>query len=310
MPSATAPLLALVGPTASGKTEAGIQLAQPLGAEIVSVDSMLIYRGMDIGTAKPTAIQRGRVPHHLLDLADPSEPFSVARYQSSAQGVLFDLGSRGAVPLLVGGSGLYFRACVDDLEFPATDPAVRADLQRQADGLGAARLHDRLRALDPVAAAKIEPGNVRRTIRALEVAGLTGRPFSSFATAWEAYPADRVTVAGIEVERTVLNDRIARRVDAMARAGWIEEVTRLVQAGFGGWLTATQAIGYAELARHLEGDRSLEEAMALTVKRTKQLARRQLAWFRRDPRIRWFSAGGGGAMDVVEEIAHYLGAGR
>ena len=310
MPSATAPLLALVGPTASGKTEAGIQIAEALNAEIVSVDSMLIYRGMDIGTAKPTAIQRGRVPHHLLDLADPSEPFSVARYQSSAQGVLFDLGSRGAVPLLVGGSGLYFRACVDDLEFPATDPAVRADLQRQADGLGAVRLYDRLRDLDPVAAAKIEPGNARRTIRALEVAGLTGRPFSSFATAWEAYPADRVTVAGIEVERTVLNDRIARRVDAMARAGWIEEVTRLVQAGFGGWLTATQAIGYAELARHLEGDRSLEEAMALTVKRTKQLARRQLAWFRRDPRIRWFSAGEGGAMDVVEEIAHYLGAGR
>ena len=310
MPSAPAPLLALVGPTGSGKTEAGIQIAQALGAEIVSVDSMLIYRGMDIGTAKPTAIQRGRVPHHLLDLADPSEPFSVARYQSSAQGVLFDLGSRGAVPLLVGGSGLYFRACVDDLEFPATDPAVRADLQRQADGLGAVRLYDRLRDLDPVAAAKIESGNVRRTIRALEVAGLTGRPFSSFATAWEAYPADRVTAAGIEVERTVLNDRIARRVDAMARAGWIEEVTRLVQAGFAGWLTATQAIGYAELARHLEGDRSLEEAMALTVKRTKQLARRQLAWFRRDPRIRWFSAGEGGAMDVVEEIAHYLGAGR
>ena len=310
MPSAPAPLLALVGPTGSGKTEAGIQLAEALSAEIVSVDSMLIYRGMDIGTAKPTAIQRGRVPHHLLDLADPSEPFSVARYQSSARGVLLDLGSRGAVPLLVGGSGLYFRACVDDLEFPATDPAVRADLQRQADGLGAVRLYDRLRDLDPVAAAKIEPGNVRRTIRALEVAGLTGRPFSSFATAWEAYPADRVTAAGIEVERTVLNDRIARRVDAMARAGWIEEVTRLVQAGFGGWLTATQAIGYAELARHLEGDRSLEEAMALTVKRTKQLARRQLAWFRRDPRIRWFSAGEGGAMDVVEEIVHYLGAGR
>ncbi len=310
MPSASAPLLALVGPTGSGKTEAGIQIAQALGAEIVSVDSMVIYRGMEIGTAKPTAIQRGRVPHHLLDLADPSEPFSVARYQSSAQGVLFDLGSRGAVPLLVGGSGLYFRACVDDLEFPATDPSVRADLQRQADGLGAVRLYDRLRDLDPVAAAKIEPGNVRRIIRALEVAGLTGRPFSSFATAWEAYPADRVTAAGIEVERTVLNDRIARRVDAMARAGWIQEVTRLVHAGFGSWLTATQAIGYAELARHLEGDRSLEEAMALTVKRTKQLARRQLAWFRRDPRIRWFSAGEGGAMDVVEEIAHYLGAGR
>ena len=310
MPSATAPLLALVGPTASGKTEAGIRIAQSLGAEIVSVDSMLIYRGMDIGTAKPTAAQRRQVPHHLLDLADPSEPFSVARYQSSAKEVLSDLGTRGVVPLLVGGSGLYFRACVDDLEFPATDAALRAELQLQADGLGAARLYERLRDLDPVAAAKIEPGNVRRTIRALEVAGLTGRPFSSFATAWESYPDGRVAAAGIAIDRAVLNDRIARRVDAMARAGWIEEVTRLVQAGFGGWLTATQAIGYAELAHHLEGDRSLEEAMTLTVKRTKQLARRQLAWFRRDPRIRWFPAGEGGAMEVVDDIARYLGAGR
>jgi len=310
MPSAPAPLLALVGPTASGKTEAGIQIAGAFGAEIVSVDSMLIYRGMDIGTAKPTAGQQRTVRHHLLDLADPSEPFSVARYQGAARVVLSDLGGRGARPLLVGGSGLYFRACVDDLEFPSTDPAMRADLERQADALGAGRLYVRLQDLDPVAAEKIEPGNVRRTIRALEVAGLTGRPFSSFAQAWERYPADRVTVAGIDVDRDVLNHRIAQRVDAMVRAGWIQEVARLVDAGFGGWLTATQAIGYAELARHLEGDLPLEEAIALTVKRTKQLVRRQLAWFRRDPRVRWFPAGDGGAVDAVDDIARYLEAAR
>lgn len=310
MPSDPAPLLALVGPTASGKTEAGIHLAEDLGVEIVSVDSMLIYRGMDIGTAKPTAGQQRTVRHHLLDLADPSEPFSVARYQGAARVVLSDLGGRGALPLLVGGSGLYFRACVDDLEFPPTDPTVRADLERQAEALGAARLYVRLQDLDPVAAAKIEPDNIRRTIRALEVAGLTGRPFSSFARAWERYPFEHVTVAGIDIDRAVLNDRIARRVDAMIRAGWLEEVARLVQAGFGGWLTATQAIGYAELARHLRGDLPLEEAVALTVKRTRQLARRQLAWFRRDPRVRWFPAGEAGAMDAVDDIARHLGAAR
>jgi tRNA dimethylallyltransferase len=303
-------LVGLVGPTASGKTEAGIHLAWILGAEIVSVDSMLIYRGMDIGTAKPSAVQRAAVAHHLVDLAAPSEPFSVAAYQAAARRVLSDLQTRGVTPLLVGGSGLYFRACVDELEFPATDPDVRADLERQAGALGAERLYARLRDLDPVAATKIEPGNIRRTIRALEVAGITGRPFSSFAVAWENYSADRVRVAGIDVDRAVLGDRITRRVDAMLANGWIAEVDRLVAEGFGGWLTATQAIGYAELARHLAGDLSLEEARTLTVRRTVQLARRQMAWFRRDPRVRWFPGGDGGAMDMVDGIARYLKDGR
>jgi tRNA dimethylallyltransferase len=310
VPQEPSPKLALVGPTASGKTEAGIQIAEEFGAEIVSVDSMLIYRGMDIGTAKPSAAQRERVPHHLMDLAEPSESFSVATYQGASRTVFDELGRRGVTPLLVGGSGLYFRACVDDLEFPTTEPEMRADLERQADALGAARLHARLQDLDPVAAAKIEPGNLRRTIRALEVAGITGRPFSSFAQAWERYPAERVTVAGIDIDRAILNERIVRRVDAMIIGGWLQEVARLVDAGFGSWLTATQAIGYAELSRHLEGGCSLEEAAVLTVKRTKQLARRQLAWFRRDPRVRWFRAGEGGAMDTVEDIVRFLGVGR
>ncbi|MEA2558297.1 MAG: tRNA dimethylallyltransferase [Actinomycetota bacterium] len=310
MPGDASPMLALVGPTASGKTEAGIQIAEAFGAEVVSVDSMLIYRGMDIGTAKPSAAQRNRIAHHLMDLAEPSEPFSVAAYQEASRTTFADLELRGVTPLLVGGSGLYFRACVDDLEFPTTDAGTRADLERQADALGSARLYARLQDLDPVAAAKIEPGNVRRTIRALEVAGITGRPFSSFAEAWERYPADRAVVAGVDIDRTVLNERIVRRVDAMINGGWLQEVARLVDAGFGGWLTATQAIGYAELSRHLEGGCSLEEAEALTVKRTKQLARRQLAWFRRDPRVRWFRAGESGAMDAVDDIVEFLGAGR
>lgn len=310
MPAQRSRLLALVGPTASGKTEAGIRVAGTLGAEIVSIDSMLIYRRMDIGTAKPTPVQRREIPHHLLDLADPSRSFSVAQYQDAATHVLDDLGGRDVTPLLVGGSGLYFRACVDDLEFPSTDPGIRGDLERQAEALGAPRLYARLEDLDPIAAAKIEPGNIRRTIRALEVAGLTGRPFSSFARAWGEYPADHVRVAGIDVERAVLNERIAHRVDAMVLGGWLDEVARLVDAGFGAWLTATQAIGYAELARHLRGDLPLEEAVALTVTRTKQLARRQMAWFRRDPRVRWFRAGAGGATDAMEDIIRYLEEGR
>ncbi len=309
MSAEAAPALALVGPTACAKTEVGINLAEILGAEIVSVDSMLIYRGMDIGTAKPTAVQQARVRHHLLDLAEPSEPFSVARYQECSRAVFPDLANRNGTPLLVGGSGLYFRACLDDLEFPPTDPTTRAGLEREAEALGAERLYARLGGLDPAAAAKIEPGNVRRTIRALEVAGITGRVFSSFAQAWERYPSGRVTVAGIDPDRAALNDRITRRVDAMVRAGWLEEVARLLDAGFGGWLTATQAIGYAELARHLEGELPLEEALAMTAKRTKQLARRQLAWFRRDPRVRWFPVGAGGALDAADPILRHLESG-
>ncbi|MEP7059148.1 MAG: tRNA (adenosine(37)-N6)-dimethylallyltransferase MiaA [Actinomycetota bacterium] len=306
MPSSVDRALALVGPTASGKTEAALSLASSFGAEIVSVDSMLIYRGMDIGTAKPTPAQRAAVRHHLLDLVDPSDAFSVARYKSAAAGAMADLRARGVRPLLVGGSGLYFRACVDDLEFPPTDPSVRADLTRQAEVLGARRLFARLRDMDPIAAAKIEPGNVRRTIRALEVAGLTGRAFSSFASAWDRYPADRVTVAGIDPDRASLGRRISRRVEVMMDAGWLEEVRSLADQGLGGWLTATQAIGYAELARHLDGAIPLEEALALTVKRTKQLARRQMAWFRRDPRVHWFTVGEGAALDAIDRITAFL----
>ena len=179
--SGARPFLALVGPTASGKSEAAVVLAGRLGAEIVSVDSMLVYRGMDVGTAKPTPADRARVPHHLVDVAEPEEPFSVARYQQLARAVVERLeeGSRRA--LLVGGSGLYFRAIVDDLEFPGTDAAARDELQAEADVIGPDRLHGRLAELDPVAAGRIEPSNVRRTVRALEVAAVTGRPFSSFA---------------------------------------------------------------------------------------------------------------------------------
>jgi len=295
-------MLAVVGPTASGKSAAALALAGSLDAEIVSVDSMLVYRGMDVGTAKPTPAQRARVPHHLLDLAEPSERFTVARFQACARRALAGV----ARPLLVGGSGLYFRAVVDELTFPPEDPVVRASLEAEADDLGADELYRRLAATDPVAAARIEPGNVRRIIRALEVTAISGAPFSSFATAWDRYDASRVRAAGIRIERDVLSRRIGERVLAMLEGGWLDEVRGLMERGFGAWLTATQAIGYAEIAEHLDGAMSLDEAAERTVRRTKELARRQEAWFRRDPRIRWFDAGSEGAAAVVDELRGYL----
>ena len=298
-----------MGPTASGKTALGIEVARRLGAEIVSVDSMLVYRGMDIGTAKPSPDERARTPHHLIDVAEPSEPFSVARYQQLAREALSGIEGRGRRALLVGGTVLYLRAIVDDLAFPETDPDVRADIEAEAERVGAAALHERLAASDPAAAAKIEPGNRRRTIRALEVAALTGRPFSSFSSAWETYEPLRVRAAGIAISRSILAERIEVRVRAMVDRGLLDEVRAFVERGFGGWLTASQAIGYAEFARHLAGELTLEEAVAGTVKRTKALARRQIAFLRRDPRIRWFEAGDDGALALADDVAEHLAGG-
>ncbi len=296
-------LRALVGPTASGKTDAGIALAAAWGVDVASCDSMLVYRGMDIGTAKPSAAQQASVPHHLLDLAEPSERFTVSRFQEAARGVL----ERGR-SLLVGGSGLYFRAVVDELRFPPEDPAVRAALEAEADSLGADQLYARLADVDPVGAARIDPANVRRTIRALEVSTITGAPFSEFAAAWEVYDPARVRAAGIRLDAAILDSRVRTRVAAMLEAGWLDEVRGLVARGFGAWLTASQAIGYAELAEHLDGTLALDEAMERTVKRTKQLARRQMAWFRRDPRIRWFDADDRGAVGIVDDVRAFLEA--
>ena len=289
------PFRALLGPTASGKTGAALRIAEALGAEILSVDSMLVYRGMDVGTAKPTASERGRVPHHLVDLVEPSQPFSVAAFQAAARRAAEDVRRRGTTPLLVGGSGLYFRAVVDDLEFPGTEAGIRGALEGEATAIGPDRMHRRLAELDPVAASKIEPGNVRRTVRALEVAAITGRTFSSFAVAWDRYGPERVRAAGVRLGTQDLVARVDARVQEMLAAGWMREVEELMARGLGGWLTASQAIGYAELARHLAGELSLEDAVQQTVKRTRSLARRQMAWFRR-----------GGAVEATAEIASYL----
>jgi len=295
-------LLALVGPTASGKSQAALILAERLGAEIVSVDSMLVYRGMDIGTAKPSREDRNRMPHHMIDVTDPSERFTVSRYRNEARRAIGTI----ARPLLVGGSGLYYRAVVDDLAFPPEDADVRDELEREALLVGPRRLYGRLREVDPVAAARIDPANVRRTIRAVEVAAITGEAFSSYSTAWERYEPDRVHAVGIEIPTAPLAGRIERRVHAMVDAGFADEVRRLVDDGFGGWLTASQAIGYAEFVRHLRGDLSREDAVAGTIARTRQLARRQMAWFRRDPRIRWLPGDEAGCAGIVDEIERCL----
>jgi tRNA dimethylallyltransferase len=299
--------LALVGPTATGKTEASIAIAERLGAEIVCVDSMLIYRGMDAGTAKPTAEQRMRVPHHLLDLADPAESFSVARFQEAAERALASIGNRGRLPLLVGSGGLYYRAIVDRLEFPGTDPGTRGLLEAEVAVLGPERLFARLRSFDPAAARRIEAANTRRTVRALEVAAITGRRFSSYAHRWDHYAPLAVRAAGVEVTRETLHRRIERRVEAMLPR-LLAETEALLKEGLGRFLTSSQAIGYAEAVACLRGSLTPEQAGRLMVRRTKALARRQLAWLRRDPRIRWFRAGDDGAVGIVEDLAGHLRA--
>jgi tRNA dimethylallyltransferase len=280
------PVLALVGPTASGKTALALELAPRLGAEVVSADAMLVYRGMDVGTAKPTPAERARVRHHLVDLVDPAEEFSVARFQPLARAAIAEVLGRGRVPLLVGGSGLYFHAVVDEFTFPPTDPAVRRRLEQEALARGLPALYRRLRARDPAAAARIQPGNLRRIVRALEVVELTGREFSSYRGAMDL-PVSRyrLTVLGLDPGAERLRARVAERVAAMADAGLVEEVRRLAAGPLS--RTARQALGYKELLDALQRGGSVEDALAEVAARTRAYARRQVAWFRRDPRVRW-----------------------
>lgn len=278
--------LVLVGPTASGKSALALEVARRLGdVELVSADSMQVYRGMDIGTAKASAAERAEVAHHLLDVADPSEDFSVARFQALAAEAVAGIEARGRRALVVGGTGLYVQAVVDGLGLPGEWPEVRAELE----GSPPADLHRRLVGADPLAASRIEPGNVRRLTRALEVTLGSGRPFSSFGPGLGAYPPSaRFRLAGVWLPRPVLTARIQARYRAQLDGGFLEEVRRLSAAGAGALSrTARQALGYRELLDHLAGSCSLADAVDAAVRRTKELARRQRAWFRRDPRITW-----------------------
>lgn len=296
IPPAARRVLAIVGPTAAGKSALAMSLAPQIGAEIVSVDSAAIYRGMDLGTDKPGAGDRARVPHHMLDIADPADAPTVADFQRAARVCIDDILGRGRVPLLVGGSGLYFRAVVDPLEFPGTDPAVRSRLEAEGAEAGPDEMYRRLQEVDPQAAARMHPANVRRTIRALEVAEITGRPFSSYRVAWdERVSIYDLLVAGLSPAPEEMDSRIDGRVDHLIARGWVQEVAALRQAGVEFSATSLQALGYAQILGYLDGLHSLEAAIEETKRRTRKFARRQLSWFRADPRIRWFTDPGAAA---------------
>ncbi|HET6531673.1 MAG TPA: tRNA (adenosine(37)-N6)-dimethylallyltransferase MiaA [Actinoplanes sp.] len=274
-------VIAVVGPTAAGKSALSLDLARELGGEVVNADAMQLYRGMDIGTAKLTEAQRRGIPHHVLDVWDVTRPASVAEYQKLARAAVEDIAARGRVPMLVGGSGLYVRAVLEDFEFPGTDPAIRARLEGElAAGVP---LHDRLRALDPVAAAKILPSNGRRIVRALEVIEMTGQPFTASLPA-EIPFYDSVQIA---VDRDDLDDRIARRVDLMWAAGLLDEVRGLAARGLREGRTAGRALGYQQALAELDGHLTGAQARAETTRLTRRFVRRQRSWFRRDPRITW-----------------------
>jgi tRNA dimethylallyltransferase len=285
--------LALVGPTASGKSALALALARLRPeAELVSVDSMTVYRGMDVGTTKPSRADREAVPHHLLDLVDPGEEFSVRQFQEAARGVLAEIALRRHRALFVGGTGLYLRAVVDDLELPGRWPEVAAALEAEADRPdGLDLLYARLVELDPTAASRIEPGNRRRLIRALEVTTGSGRPFSSYGPGLESYRPSPVTVVGIRFDPAVHDVLIERRLTALLDAGFLDEVRRLAARPGGMSRTARQALDYRELLAHVEDGVPLDQAVAEALARTRSFARRQWAWFKRDPRIIWLDPG-------------------
>lgn len=281
-------LIAVVGPTAAGKSDLGVELALRLGGEVVNGDSMQLYRGMDIGTAKLAPGERRGVPHHLIDVLDVSEPATVAEFQGWARTAITDCHSRNVMPVLVGGSALYIRAVLDDFAFPGTDAAVRARLETELAAHGAPTMHERLAELDPDAAAKILPGNGRRIVRALEVIELTGSRYAASLPA-PAYGYDDVRVVGLDVPRNVLDARIALRVDRMWEAGLVDEVRALARQGLADGRTARRALGYAQVLDHLAGQSTEHEAREATVRRTRRFARRQDRWFRKDPRIDWLA---------------------
>lgn len=299
------PSLVILGPTASGKSAVAMAVAtsdvgRKLGVELVSMDAMQVYRAMDIGTAKPTTDEQQLVRHHLIDLVDATDTFTVADFQVAFHSAVSDIESRHGRALLVGGTGLYVRAIVDAMTLPGQWPEVRARLENEVIKHGPEVLHARLIALDPAAATKMEPNNVRRIVRALEVCEGSGRPFSSFGPGVDTYPESPVQQVALRWPRDILAQRIEERVHIMIDRGLRDEVERLLVAGLS--LTAMQALGYKEMVEHLEGQMSLDEVVETIVLRTRQFAVRQERWFRRDPRITWFDI----ESDPVTEVAPFI----
>ena len=297
------PVLTILGPTATGKSELALAVAEALGGEIVNADSLQAYRGLDIGTAKPSPEDRARVPHHLIDILEPHERYSAGEFARRAQEAIAEIGERGRVPIVVGGSGLYLRALFEGISpVPQGDPEVRRELRErlEADGLGP--LRDDLARLDPETAARLTAGDTQRILRALEVAFVSGKPLSAWIS---EQPFGTQRIAGIRVgltlPRSILYDRIAGRVASMMEAGWLEEVAGLLRRGLTPRLPAFQAIGYRQLVRYLEGNGSLEQAVAEIVRETRRFAKRQETWFRKEPDVTWFSA-----QDLIRRIPEVI----
>lgn len=306
----------LVGPTAVGKSALAVALAARYAragrpAEVVNADSMLVYRGMDIGTAKPDAAERAEVVHHLLDVVEVEQTASVAEFQRRARATIADCRRRGVLPIVVGGSALYVRAVVDDFTFPGTDPVLRARLESELAQLGPAVLHARLAGRDPAAAAAIGPGNGRRLVRALEVLALTGEPYAA-SLPEHSYLLPDVVQIGLRIDRPTLDARIEQRVEVMWRAGFVQEVRDLAARtpGLRDGVTASRALGYRQLLAHLDGEITEEEARAQTVLATRRFARRQDSWYRRDPRIAWLDWDHPDLVEAAYALAGPLGDGR
>jgi tRNA dimethylallyltransferase len=295
--------VAVVGPTATGKSALSIVLAKAIDGEVVNADSMQLYRGMDIGTAKLTPAQWQGIPHHVFDLWDVTNPASVAEYQSAARGAISAILARGRIPVLVGGSGLYVRAALERFDFPGTDADVRARLEAELAVVGSEELHRRLVERDPVAAARILSSNGRRIIRALEVIELTGRPF--LAELPEPSPYYRSVHIGVDLDSTTLDERIAARVNQMWARGFVDEVRALERRGLRKGRTASRALGYRQVLQFLAGDHSEEQAKADTIQATRRFVRRQRSWFGRDPRINWLD---GAAADLSGQAAALVAA--
>lgn len=297
------PVLAILGPTATGKSELAMAVAGELGGEIVNADSLQAYRGLDIGTAKPSLEDRARVPHHLIDILEPHERYSAGEFARRAQEAIAEISERGRVPVVVGGSGLYLRALFEGISpVPQGDPEVRRGLRERLAAEGLGTLRDELARLDPETAARLTAGDSQRILRALEVALVSGKPLSAWIS---EQPFGIQRIAGIRVgltlPRSILYDRIAGRVARMMEAGWVEEVAGLLGRGLSPDLPAFQAIGYRQLVRYLEGDGSLEQAAAEIVQETRRFAKRQETWFRKEPDVTWFSA-----QDLLRRIPEVI----